>query len=204
MKNKKQKSKAVEKTAKVNLITKAVLILLALAFLAIGIFAEPIFGADSEIAQVMKENVGDVANVFSSIASRGPSILRSVTIVVVVLLINYILKALIRLLLVKRTKTKTLGTLLCHFVQYLAVLIAIFTVLSAFGVDTATLLASAGILALVIGLGAQSLVADILAGLTIVVENKYQIDDTVVIDGFRGSIIDIGVTTTKLIDTSAI
>ena len=45
--------------------------------------------------------------------------------------------------------------------------------LSTFGVDTSTLVTSAGILTLIVGLGAQSLVSDILAGLFIVFEGEF-------------------------------
>ncbi len=63
-----------------------------------------------------------------------------------------------------------------------------------------TLIASAGILSLVIGLGAQSLVADIIAGLFIVLEGENQVGDIVVIDDWRGTVQEIGVRTTKIVD----
>ena len=72
--------------------------------------------------------------------------------------------------------------------------------LGAWGVDTRTLLASAGLLSLVIGLGAQSLIADILAGVFIVFEGEYQVGDIVIIDGWRGTVDEIGIRTTKIID----
>ena len=65
---------------------------------------------------------------------------------------------------------------------------------------TTTLLASAGILALVIGLGAQSLIADIIAGIFIVFEGDYQVGDIVVIDGWRGEVKQIGLRRTKIED----
>ena len=70
------------------------------------------------------------------------------------------------------------------------------------GVDTTTLLVSAGIIALIIGLGAQSLISDIIAGINIVFEGEYHVGDVVFIDGFRGTIEEIGLTLTKLVDTT--
>ena len=52
----------------------------------------------------------------------------------------------------------------------------------------------------VIGLGAQSLIADILAGIFIVLEGEYVVGDIVVIDGWRGKIVSIGIRTTELQD----
>jgi small conductance mechanosensitive channel len=78
----------------------------------------------------------------------------------------------------------------------------VFMVLSVWGVPVMAQLAAAGILALVIGLGAQSIISDILAGVNIVFENEYDVGDIVFIDGFRGTIEEIGLTTTKIVDAS--
>ena len=62
------------------------------------------------------------------------------------------------------------------------------------------MLASAGVLTLIIGLGSQSLIADILAGIFIVFEGEFQVGDIVIIDNWRGEVKEIGMRTTKLID----
>ena len=72
--------------------------------------------------------------------------------------------------------------------------------MDAWGADTTTMLASAGVLTLIIGLGSQSLVADVLAGIFIVFEGEFQVGDIVIIDGWRGEVKEIGIRTTKLID----
>ena len=72
--------------------------------------------------------------------------------------------------------------------------------LSIWGVDTTTLLASAGILTLIVGLGCQSLIADIISGLFIIFEGDFQVGDTVVIDDWRGVVQAIGIRTTKIVD----
>ena len=62
------------------------------------------------------------------------------------------------------------------------------------------MLASVGILTLVIGLGAQSLIADVIAGLFIVFENEFQVGDIVVIEGWRGTVSEIGIRSTRIVD----
>ena len=94
------------------------------------------------------------------------------------------------------TSVKLLKSLL----KYVIFIVAILFCLSAWGVNTTTLIASAGILSLIIGLGAQSLIADIIAGLFMVFENDFEVGDIVVIDGWRGTVIEIGMRTTKLVD----
>ena len=85
-------------------------------------------------------------------------------------------------------------------IKYAAVIVLIFLILSAFHVDTVTLLVSAGVVSLVIGLGAQSLISDVIAGLFIVFEDVYNIGDIIVIDDFRGTVKEIGVRTTQIVD----
>ena len=71
-----------------------------------------------------------------------------------------------------------------------------------FGVDTATLLASAGILSIAISLGAKDMVGDILAGLFIIFEGEFRVGDIVMIGDWRGTVLEIGVRTTKIEDGS--
>jgi small conductance mechanosensitive channel len=99
-------------------------------------------------------------------------------------------------------KTTTILRLVNSAIKYASVLILIFIILGIWGVDTATILASAGVIALIIGLGAQSLIADIIGGLSIVFEQQFEIGDTVVIDDFRGVVSEICLTTTKLVDAA--
>jgi small conductance mechanosensitive channel len=97
-------------------------------------------------------------------------------------------------------KGKTISRLAVSFAKWAIALTALFFILHAWGApDTATL-TGAGVLTLIIGLGSQSLVADILAGIFIVFEGEFQVGDIVIIDGWRGEVKEIGIRTTKLID----
>lgn len=206
--NEKKTSKVTEfwqkksKQEKTSFIIKAVIVTLAIIFLLIGIFASALFGENSVMAEIMGENVGDIANIFKTIANRGPSILKALALIIVITLISWLIRFILKIAFAHSNRGKTVINLINSFIKYAAGLIIVFSVLSAFGVDTATLLASAGILALMISLGAQGLVADIIAGLSITFEGEFKIGDIVVIDGFRGTILEIGIRTTKLVDAS--
>lgn len=97
-------------------------------------------------------------------------------------------------------KLKTIIKLFNSFVKYALAIVWVLFCVAIWGIDTTALLVSAGIIALIIGLGAQSLISDIIAGLNIVFEDEYHVGDIVVIDDFRGSIQEIGLTTTKILD----
>ncbi len=93
---------------------------------------------------------------------------------------------------------ETVIRLVNNLVKYVSVIAAMYFCFAMFGVDTATLLASAGILSLVIGLGAQDLVKDIVAGLFIIFEGEFRVGDIVTIGDWRGTVVEIGVRTTKI------
>ena len=100
----------------------------------------------------------------------------------------------------KGKKSRTIAKLLVSFFKWAIALTALFFVMDAWGANTTTLLTTAGVLTLIIGLGSQSLVADILAGIFIVFEGEFQVGDIVIVDGWRGEVKEIGVRTTKLVD----
>jgi small conductance mechanosensitive channel len=70
--------------------------------------------------------------------------------------------------------------------------------LSQFGVNTQTLLASAGILSLMISLGAKDMVSDILAGFFIIFESAYKVGDFIEVGNWKGTVTEIGLRTTKV------
>jgi len=73
--------------------------------------------------------------------------------------------------------------------------------LSEFGVDIAPLIAGAGIAGVAIGFGAQSMVKDFLAGLFILMENQYRVDDVIQINrDVSGTVEQVTLRTTVLRD----
>ena len=97
-------------------------------------------------------------------------------------------------------RTRTIGSMFASIVKYAAILVSIFWGLSILGVNTAAVLASAGVVTLVIGFGAQSLIEDVITGIFIIFEGQYAIGDILVLDNFRGSVVSIGVRTTTIED----
>jgi len=78
--------------------------------------------------------------------------------------------------------------------------IVLLHILSVFGIPVTPLLASAGVLGVGIGLGAQSLFKDVLNGIFILLENQYNVGDTVKIAGLTGTVIDLTLRVTTLRD----
>lgn len=107
---------------------------------------------------------------------------------------------------VREKHTRTLTRIFTGVLDVLVWLIVASVILSAFGVDIAKVAAGAGLLGLVIGLGAQSTIKDILAGVFILGENQYRIGDIVTLNGgsvgveTSGVVEDITLRITKLRD----
>jgi small-conductance mechanosensitive channel len=70
--------------------------------------------------------------------------------------------------------------------------------LSAIGVNTAPLLAGAGIVGLAIGFGSQKLVQDVITGIFLLLENAMQIGDWVTVSGLSGTVENLSVRTIRL------
>jgi small-conductance mechanosensitive channel len=78
--------------------------------------------------------------------------------------------------------------------------IVLLHVLSVFHVNLTPLLASAGVVGVGIGLGAQSLFKDVLNGIFILIENQYNVGDTVKIASLSGTVEDLSLRLTTLRD----
>ncbi len=76
--------------------------------------------------------------------------------------------------------------------------------LSKFSIDVAPLLASAGILGLAIGFGAQELVRDYISGFFMLLENQVRVGDVAIINGTGGAVERIELRTITLRDLSGV
>ena len=100
-------------------------------------------------------------------------------------------------------RTETVVRMLVSLVSYVIVFFIVFRCLVFFGMDPSALLASAGIVSVVIGIGANSLVGDIIAGVFLLVEGNVQVGDMIKVGDFRGIVEDIGVRMTKIYDVDS-
>ena len=98
-------------------------------------------------------------------------------------------------------RLKTLTDLIKAAVSTLIIAIAGFMILEEFGFNLAPLIASAGIVGLAIGFGAQALVKDIISGAFLLAENQFSEGDEVEISGKRGKVEKITLRTVRIRDT---
>ncbi|MCK4551387.1 MAG: mechanosensitive ion channel family protein [Tenericutes bacterium] len=82
-------------------------------------------------------------------------------------------------------------------IRYSIEIVAILITLALWGVDVLPAIAGLGILGLVVGLGAQSMINDFIAGFFIIFEHQFDVGDVVEINGFKGEVIDIGLKSSR-------
>jgi len=68
------------------------------------------------------------------------------------------------------------------------------------GIDIGAIIAGAGFFGLAFGIGAQSLIKDVISGIFIVIENQYRVGDIVELNGKSGEVVDITMRVTQLRD----
>lgn len=100
----------------------------------------------------------------------------------------------------QQNRFKTLSNLLKNSAKLIINFIVIIMVLSEVGIDIAPLIAGAGIVGLAIGFGAKELVADIISGFFIILENQFYIGDKVIIAANEGKVVKITLRTITLKD----
>ena len=127
-------------------------------------------------------------------------VLRLISYIIFFLGASWILRAILTLLAKPLKKGKAIMGIICSLIKYVAVIVLLFFILKTFGVNTTAIIAGIGILSLIVGLGAQPLIADVIAGLFIVFENVFEVGDIIVYNGFRGTVKEIGIRTTHIID----
>ena len=176
-------------------ITWSVFALLVAGVVVAFCFNEAIFGTESTFNQLVSEN--QVVQYLYGTAI--PASIRTIEIVIIAIALNLLLK-LIAKLTFHSNKAVTIAKLLLNLLKWAIAIAAFFFILAAWGANATMMIASAGVLTLIIGLGSQALVADILAGVFIVFEGDFQVGDIVIVDGWRGEVISIGIRTTKLVD----
>lgn len=98
----------------------------------------------------------------------------------------------------KPARQKTLIKLMHSALNYTLYFILIYWMLTIIGVPVSSLLAGAGIAGVAIGLGAQGFLSDVLNGFFILLENQFDVGETVEIGSIIGNISSVGIRTTQI------
>lgn len=124
------------------------------------------------------------------------------------ILLGYIIYKLVKYIInsitMKRDKKKnhkkedTVINLIKSVFKYLIIIIVSLLILEVYGVNTTSILASLGIVGVVVGLAFQDTMKNMLAGVFIIFDNRYNVGDVVKINDFTGTVKSLGLQTTKI------
>ena len=174
-----------------------ILFILAAVTVASFVFHEQLLADNS---WCMTHDTGNT--LLNSLLRLVPRVIRSIQVLFVTLLVIYVACAIIAKVFRGTSRRITIGKLVNSILKVVVWVVAVIVILAVWGVDVTALIAGAGVLTLVIGLGMQSLIADVIAGIFIVCDGTLQVGDIVTIDGWRGTVQEIGIRNTKLINYS--
>ena len=110
------------------------------------------------------------------------------------------------MLLNERTeqRSEAIGGLLTSVISIVIWSIALLMILPLLGINVAPILASAGVLGVALGFGAQTLVRDYLAGIFIIIEDQYGVGDVVDVGPVIGTVEQVSLRFTRLRDASGV
>lgn len=170
-----------------------ILLIMAIGTVCSFVFHDYIFLTDS----IFFIGITD-SQFLNSLLAIVPKVIQAIQIVTIVLIITAIVIAIINAVFKRTQRGITVSRLITNLIKWVVAIILVIAVLAVWGIDTTALITGAGVITLIVGLGMQSLIADIVAGLFIVFENEFNVGDIVTIDDFRGTVLSIGIRSTKL------
>ena len=180
---------------KVALIVKTIVGIAVLAVCVMVLFKDALFDSSSIFSYILNAKWERGLNIFALSAC----IMFACTAITAALVVK-------RLLLFLAETLGSQGATICRLagsvIKYATIIGTVYYCLALLGVDTTTLLASAGILSIAISLGAKDMVADILSGMFIIFEDEFRVGDVIEVDGYAGTVVEIGIRTTKVMDGS--
>ncbi|MEJ5928635.1 mechanosensitive ion channel family protein [Corynebacterium sp. H128] len=97
-------------------------------------------------------------------------------------------------------RIRTLGAVISSALALFVWLWAIVAILDQVGVNVAPIIASAGVVGVALGFGAQSLVKDFLSGVFMLIEDQYGVGDTIDVGELSGTVEDVSLRLTTLRD----
>ena len=102
----------------------------------------------------------------------------------------------------RHQRASTMGSLLTSISTGLILAIVVVMVLSKVGIDVAPIIASAGIIGVALGFGAQNLVKDFLSGIFMILEDQYGVGDVIDAGEATGTVEAVSLRVTRLRDVN--
>ena len=143
---------------------------------------------------------GDVSKISKTFRFNFATLFQIIAIILLMAVITHLVLFIADKVKPKSSKGRSLVTLIKSATSYITFIVGFFWCLAAVGVNVSTIFASVGIITLVVGFGAQSLVEDLITGIFLVFEDQFNVGDIIEVGGYRGTVESIGIRTTAIKD----
>lgn len=145
---------------------------------------------------------------FDSITIELEQLILPIIYIIIGIIIYKLLKKLVNKIMQNNKKMKkqhlqranTLRIVILNIIKYVIVVLVLLAILANFGVNVKSIVAGLGITTAILGLAFQDLAKDLIAGISIITENQFEVGDIVEYDGFMGEVIFLGLKTTRIKD----
>ena len=104
----------------------------------------------------------------------------------------------------RQQRATALGSVLGNAATVTIFAIALFIILGDMGLNLAPILASAGVLGIALGFGAQNLVQDFLAGIFMLLEDQYGVGDVIDVRNITGTVEAVSLRITRVRDVNGV
>lgn len=156
--------------------------------------------AKESLSDIWGRLFGNVNDVTNTLRIDWISIFQIIIVVLTMVLLTNVIRYIIERVEPKSGKMQSILSMVDSFLSYASSIVGLVWCLSAIGINLSTIFASIGIVALVIGFAAESLISDIITGIFLVFEDDFNVGDIVELNGFRGTVSSIGVRVTCIRD----
>lgn len=145
---------------------------------------------------------------FDSITIDLKEIIFPVVYIIIGFIIYKVLKRLVNKVMLNNKKMKkqhlqranTIRIVILNVIKYSIVVLVLLAILANFGVNVKSIVAGLGMTTAILGLAFQDLAKDLIAGISIITENQFEVGDIVEYDGFMGEVVFLGLKTTRIKD----
>ncbi|MDO4963395.1 MAG: mechanosensitive ion channel family protein [bacterium] len=125
----------------------------------------------------------------------------SLIIILLSIVVYFIFRELINKI-VKKSNTNnkriTYIKLIRSIIKYILIFVDLLYILHLYGVNVTSIAAGLGIVTLVVTLSLQDALKDIIMGFNLIIDDYFKVGDIIIVDNFKGKVIEIGFKTTKL------
>ena len=135
---------------------------------------------------------------FASVAAFLPSLLKALLLLAVCLIVTRILLAAAGKMLDRSKLDKSLHAIIRSTLKILLLFLTIMIVAPSLGIETSSLLAVLSIAGVAVSLSIQDILSNFFSGVTLLMSKPFKIGDFVTIGGQSGTIVETGITHTKL------